>query len=241
MRSLILVVAVACGGPSSSAPLAGRAATTAPSGPAPKVEWQEHRFAAIGLPAVSRDGSVVVLAIQEEDGARGFPNLAIVVKNRRDAVVKTIPVMTSDEAEKLVGETASPALQTRITGANRALGELHAAHDLVALDRLDVDDSVAPQQRHVAEAKDLTIDWVPSRLAIRRAGRPVLDVETPAGWLVKDSKMCPNGGCTEMCHNPAFLNGAVASTDRAIAVLTISYIGTDTCWEPSSQHHVVAW
>src|SRR5215468_1361967 len=131
MRSLsVVVIFAACGG-SPSAPLAGRTAVTAPTGPAPKVEWQERGFSAIGLPAVSRDGSVVVLSIVEEDGARGFPNLAIVVKNRRDAVVKTIPVMTADESERLVGQTASPELQKRIADANRALGELHAAHDLV--------------------------------------------------------------------------------------------------------------
>src|SRR5262245_51406195 len=178
MRSLsILVVVAACGGPSSK-PLAGHTVATAPSGPAPKIEWQERGFSAIGLPAVSRDGSVVVLGIADEDSARGNPNLVVVVKNRRDAIVKTIPVMTADEADKLVAATASPELQRRIADANRALDELHAAHDLVALDALAVDNSVAPEERRLAEGKGLAIDWVPSTLVVKRNGAPVLATNT---------------------------------------------------------------
>src|SRR5262249_58395606 len=102
-----------------------------------------------------------------------------------DAVVKTIPVMTADESERLVGQTASPELQKRIADANRALGELHAAHDLVALDALAVDNSAAPEDRRLAKGKGLAIDWVPSTLVVKRDGAPVLTTHTPDSWLTK--------------------------------------------------------
>jgi hypothetical protein len=239
MRSLVLIAVAACGAP--AAPLSSHVEPRPPAGPAPTIAWGDHTFAPTGLPAVSRDGSVVVLGLMKEDGARGNPNLAIVVKDRHDAAVQTISVMTADEADALVAETASPELQKRIAAANDTLAKLHAAHDLVPLDKLGIDDSIAPPQRHLVGDIALSIDWKPSIVEVRRPGQRLLYRETPASWLVKDTRMCPNGSCTEMCHNPAFLNGAWASKARAIAVLTISYEGTDTCWEPASEYHVIAW
>jgi hypothetical protein len=29
--------------------------------------------------------------------------------------------------------------------------------------------------------------------------------------------------------------------EHKVAILTIGYTGTDTCWEPSDAPHVVAW
>jgi hypothetical protein len=44
-----------------------------------------------------------------------------------------------------------------------------------------------------------------------------------------------------MCSNPAFLSGAYHATEINALVVDIGYKGTDTCWEPSDQLHVIAW
>jgi hypothetical protein len=240
MRSLLLIAVAACSA-SSAAPLAGQAPTRSPAGPPPTIAWGDHNFVANGLPAVSSDGSLVVLAVMREDGARGNPNLAIVVINRRDAITSKGDILTADDADRVVTDTVTPELHARIAGANDVLARIHAGHDLVPLDTLFVDDSIAPPQRHLVENNTMSIDWKPSVVEVRRKGQRLLDRDTPASWLAKDTKMCPHGGCTEICHNPAFLDRAWASADRAIAVLKISYEGTDTCWEPPSEYHVVAW
>ena len=43
------------------------------------------------------------------------------------------------------------------------------------------------------------------------------------------------------CENPASLGAAHVSLEHKLALLTISYSGNDTCWEPSNAPHVVAW
>ena len=48
-------------------------------------------------------------------------------------------------------------------------------------------------------------------------------------------------GATEICSNEAFLSAVSVDPDRNIAVVTIAYMGSDTCWEPAAQEHVVQW
>ena len=45
----------------------------------------------------------------------------------------------------------------------------------------------------------------------------------------------------EICHNPAFLDSAYLDAGRKTALLIVQYDGTDTCWEPAAQEHVIAW
>jgi hypothetical protein len=81
--------------------------------------------------------------------------------------------------------------------------------------------------------------WVPSELELVLG--PALRVlrSTPPSWLVADRPMCP--GCTEVCHNDAVLGGGYLDRDRRAALVVVSYRGTDTCWEPGSEAHVIAW
>jgi hypothetical protein len=76
-------------------------------------------------------------------------------------------------------------------------------------------------------------------LTIRAHRKVVVDIDTPTSWLAKDRSLCRT--CTEVCQNPAFLHAGYTDEARTLALLTISYVGTDTCPEPSSQHHVVSW
>jgi hypothetical protein len=232
MRSLMLFALVACGGP--TAPLSGKpSAAPIPTGPAPTVDWAKDGHTT-GLPAIAADGSVVVMGIIDRDGARGFPNFVLVVKDRNDATTTTTWVLKADESEKLVTESGpTPELAARIAAANRQLADLHGNHALVPIAQLAVDGE------RVATGQGLTVGFTERTVAVTRNNSEVLTKPTPAGWLAKDGKMCPT--CTEICHNPAFLAGAWASAERSVAILEVSYKGTDTCWEPASEYHVVAW
>ena len=240
-RALAVVALAACGGSSPPAAIEGHATTRAlPTTPAPSITWIDHGFDATGLPAVAADGSTVVLAIHAEDDGRGAPNLTLVVKDRRDTTTAAFSVLGVDEVEAMFDEHGMrPALRARIQAANDRLTRLHAQHDLVTLPALTIDTTLEAEQRLRATGRDLSIEWKAGLLEIRDHQREVRRVTTPASWLVEDRPMCTT--CTELCHNAAYLGGVVADATRRIAVVTISYTGTDTCWEPSSQHHVVAW
>lgn len=241
----VLVVAAvgisACGGTSPPPALEGRAPAPAPTTPAPSVTWQGHGFATPGLPAIAGDGRVVVYAARAEDGGRGNPNLAIVVVDRGDVVLRRVDVLDADDADQMIGDGGpGPALEARIASADRALAELHAAHDLRPLPALvTAADPLAPEAGSRALGGGLALDLGADRLRIRRDHQVVVDRAIPRSWLVEDRPMC--AGCAEICTNPAYLGAAHGDGARALVLLTISYAGTDTCWEPSSQHHVVAW
>jgi hypothetical protein len=94
----------------------------------------------------------------------------------------------------------------------------------------------APAQ---ASGAGVTLRWMPSELVIERdRGAPVVHA-TPASWLATDRPMCRT--CSEVCHNEAFLGAGYVDVERSAAIVVVAYRGTDTCWEPSSEEHVVTW
>jgi len=127
-----------------------------------------------------------------------------------------------------------------VVAANRWLAEQHAAHKLVPLDRLEVESGDPDEPASHATGR-ATIDWKQSRLTIKQRGRVLLERATPASWLAADQPMYPGAPPDEICHNPEFLSDAWIDVERRLAVLRVSYHGTDTCWEPPAQHHVVTW
>ncbi len=234
---LLLLAAAGCYR-SSGAPLEGPAAS-APAGPAPKLSWVDNGFEVQRLPAASADGAAVLLGIHDDDGARGHPNYRFELRDRRDAKLAEHVVLTVDEAETLFdagGKTAE--LDRRIAAANRWLSEQHAARRLVPLRGLGIEPGEELASTFRATGGGVTIEWRESRLRIEHAGKALLEAPTPKTWLVEDR---PMGDGETACGNPAFLGGAAISLDHKLAVLTIEYGGTDMCWEPNDQHHVVAW
>lgn len=243
----IVLVAVwslaACGGapPEPAAPITGRVEPALQrSTPAPVVQWKDSSFAADTLPAVARAGEITVLAIRESDAGRGYPNLRIEVRDRADKVIQTIPVMTSNEFETLAPDgTPGPALRTRIDTANAELAKLHGVHDLVPMHALEVQDPHDNGPRHFAIGDGFDVDWSKDHLHVfhHNTDRSFLTLDG-SRWLVKDHKPCPN---CDLCENPAFLAGVYHATSINVLVVEIGYKGTDTCWEPGDQLHVVAW
>jgi hypothetical protein len=207
------------------------------------VAWGDNSFTTTRLPAVSADGAAVVIAIQGGDGARGNPNLRMVVKDRADAEVVKKMILTASEAQEILdGADVMQAFEARVAAANRWLGEQHAARRFAALTPLEIE-NFGTIDKPVARATGggVTVEWQDSRLKITQSGKALVERITPKTWLVKDRPMYPGAGPDEVCHNPAFLKAAAVDMGRKIAVLAIGYMGTDSCWEPSDVQHVVAW
>jgi hypothetical protein len=194
------------------------------------------------LPAVNADGREVLLPTQDTDGGRGNPNLRVVIKDRADVEVGKHVVLTVEEAGPMFdGGDKHPELDQRIAAANRWLGEQNTARRLVPLAPLEVERSEEMASSFRATGRSVTLEWKQNRVTIVQDGKPLVDRATPATWLVADRPMYPGAGADEICHNPAFLGSASIDASRKIAVLVITYSGTDSCWEPPATHHVVAW
>ncbi len=249
MRLAILVVA-ACSQPAAPPRAPAPSNHVEPARrdtPPPSIDWKDTRFAVTGLPAIAKAGEVAVVAIEDSDAGRGFPNLRVEVRDRSDHVVETIPVMVSNDYERLVPDAQhpTPELTKRIADVNAKLAALHDAHDLVPMQALEV--MKGGDDPHLALGQALVVDWTGARLTVdyqpaadARARRLASADGTP--WLAVQGRRCPQ--CPP-CDNPAFLAGAyhvdVDNTFLPVVVVEIGYRGTDTCWEPGHQWHVVAW
>jgi hypothetical protein len=237
----LLVLACACSSPApAQTPLQGHSTASHPLTPPPSIRWAERTFVADRFPVVASDGSVVVLALIDSDGGRGNPNLRLEVRDRRDALVERHVVMTAAEAEQFLDDAGTrPQLDARIADANRWLANLHLTRNLIALPRLATDEADGRGSATRATGAGVTVTWDASILRITRGRSRLVERKTPPTWLIDDKPMCT--GCVEICSNPAFLAGAAVDAARSIAVIGVGYTGTDTCWEPADQAHVVSW
>jgi hypothetical protein len=241
MRALLAIALAACGSsaPSPEPVLAGQSTRRAPTTPAPRISYRDARFDAPALPAIARDGEVAVVAMMDNDGGRGFPNLRVEVRDRRDRTVEQIDVMTANEFETLVpdGTTATPELEARIAAGNRRLAELHAEHDLVTMQPLALTpDPLGPSQPARGDGLVVTFDF---DHALRvRAGEKLVATADGARWLVPSGKRCAQ---CEPCENPPYLAAVYKAPSITAVVVRIAYRGTDTCWEPADQLHLIGW
>jgi len=244
MRLPVIVLALAACGEPPRPVAAANAAPPAPLGPvppgAPFVGFHDSAFQLVGLPAAARLGEVVAIAHVETDGGRGYPNLRLEIRDRADKVVQAIPVMTSNEYEQLApGGVPGKVLGDRVAEANRLLGMHHALHHLQPMHELALQPATDGGDAHIAMGDSFDVDWSKDHLHVfhHNSQHPLATVDgTP--WLVKDS---PLGAGGDTCHNPAYLRKVFHAPDVNLLVVDIAYHGTDTCWEPGDQLHVVAW
>ncbi len=214
MRASLLLL-VACG---SSTPTAKNEAK--PRGDAPQIAWGQDRFAWKGLPAIARDGSLGVVPLVDNDGGRGYANLRLEIRDKFDQTTQGINVLTSNEYERLVPDgKPSKQLEARITTANQQIAGLHAAHDLVEM--------------KVVEPAAAGVKYENGKLTL--ANGRVVD-GTP--WRAPSGKRCEQ---CEPCENPEFLKNVYAAPGINAVVVDIAYHGTDTCWEPGDQWHLIVW
>jgi hypothetical protein len=242
-RALALVVLAACwSAPAPNAPITSSAPT--PATPAPSIAWEDHRVVDKLLPAIASDGSVVVLGVVLPDGARGNPNYRIDVIGRDDRRISSHDVLAPNDVDSgaFVDDTGPlPPLRDRIASGNDHLAKLHAKHRLVPLKKLVLqNDDDAPLANQTAHGANLAVAWKANRVVItdeRGDGKAVLlDLPAPTDWLA-----APRKSNTHTCANPAFLDETWAAPEHRLVVITVNYEGTDLCWEPDAQLHVVTW
>ena len=212
-RPLLLLALAACGKPVAP-PLSHSAGATPTLTVASDGRPMPENFPAT-------DGKRVVFAHVVSLPAHGY--LELVLRDRDDKELERRKIGEYDEAQD-----PDPGLGKRVADANRWIAGL----GVVAMTQLEVDydHSGETQVRHTRGTP--VISWAPSTLTIAGAARP-----TPETWLAADHPMFAGAGPDEQCHNEAQL-GAVASGGGLYAV-TITYLGTDTCWEPGPSEHVV--
>ncbi|MDB4957587.1 MAG: hypothetical protein JWO36_5156 [Myxococcales bacterium] len=204
------------------------------------VSWQGSKFVLAGLPAVAHAGEIAVVAVEDSDGGRGFPNLRLEVRDRTDNVIQKMPVMISNEYETLAPDgKPGPTLTKRIADVNRELATLHGVHDLQPMHTLELQATTDAADKHLAIGDSLDVDWSGDHLHVfpHNTDKPVATVSI-GPWLVHDIKRAP---ATLACSNPAYLSNAYHATDISLLVVEVGYHGTDTCWEPGKQLHVVTW
>ncbi|HEY1557377.1 MAG TPA: hypothetical protein VGF94_21225 [Kofleriaceae bacterium] len=207
--------------------------------PAPAVAFgADGHFTWSHLPAVAKGGELAVLPVVESDGGRGLPNLRLELRDRADHAVRTISVATSDEMEKLApGGAASPELDKRIADANRELALQHGMHELVEMHAMEVQPPAGGADKHLAIGDGFDVDWNHDHLHLfpHNVDRDILAIDGK-GWLAK-----PRTAAGQPCENPAYLAGAYHAPEINVIVVEIGYKGSDTCWEPGDQLHVIAW
>ena len=241
LRFVALLSLAACA-TTAPAPITNQPAHPAPPATAAPVLSVGDVFAlSRPFPLVSADGAIVMLAVEDGDGGRGYPNLRFVVKDRRDKILATHVVLAADEADGYLGDAAlMKRLAPRIERANAWLAEQNAKYSLVALPAFTVvlgEDGYGDVEYIVRD--NMSVSWHANMLEISADRTPIVHRATPRDWLAEKRAM-PDGS-NEICENPAFLNGAAVDPARRIAVVTVSYTGTDTCWEPPDQQRVIAW
>jgi hypothetical protein len=239
--ALVALTLVACS--SASQPHRPPSNTGPPPvlGAAPRVEWRDANhppFELTGLPAVARDGEVVVIALQDSDGGRGNVNLRLEIRDRADRVVDTLVVMTPTEYEAFVpdGEHATLPLNERVAAANRKLADLHAQYDLVPMRAFD---APGPLSAAPIEGDGFIVAFGSDhRLHVRpRNGVDLVNVDGSA-WLAPTAPRCAQ--CPP-CENVAGLRAFYKAPAINVFAVRIGYTGADLCWEPADQVHVVGW
>lgn len=195
-------------------------AAISPDGPPP--DDFDNLF---GLPdaLVSRDGRFVLVKVIDDDGARGAQNLELDIRDRRDRTVDRVVVLAIDE--QLDAETRA----ARAAAAHKLL----AAHDFVPLTQL----TAMPGEERL-DGAGLVITWTHERIVVEHGSDRVVDRAVPAAWRGRRyySKLDDL-----VCDNPDYLAAALAAPDHNLVVVDVAYHGNDTCWEPTSQVHVIAW
>jgi hypothetical protein len=188
-------------------------------------EWVDPlaRFHDVPLAMVAKDGSAVLLRIIDPDGARAAPNLALELRDRRDRKTARVDVLKLDE------EPSTQTLEKRAAAAD----ELIKKHAMGRLTEL-----VGDREAGRFQGDNVVVVWKNQHVTIKQLGKTVVDRDVPAAWLHKPY-FEKHEGIT--CKNPAFLRAVFVSAANKLAVVEIAYSGTDSCWAPSPQLHVLAW
>jgi hypothetical protein len=205
--------------------------------PAPRIEWADQSFLAPQLPAVSTDGTAVLIGLSDNDGGRGNPNYRLEIRDRRDAKLLEHIVLDAEEVESLYDKNGNlSGIEDRVDQANGWIKKQHATRGFVPIPQLETESTGDITTTFRATGHGITLEWQKGRLTILHGGVALVGQATPSSWYAPRRK-----AGDLVCNNPARLEAAAVSVEHEIAVVTLAFMGNDTCWEPSDAPHVVAW
>ena len=241
MKVLVVALLAGCWSASGTTPATpttpGTTGADAPLGPPPNITWSDDAPVVTGLPAVSADGTLVMYAQEDSDAGRGFTNLAIVTVSRADQPVARENVITAGDEPPAQAE-----IDAKFAKANAYLVEQHRAHHFVAMHAFPKPEGTEDGPPTKMGDAGVEVDWDGSAaLQVVLDGKPVHIRKTPPTWLAKDHPMYAGAPAEDTCSNPAHLGGGASDRARKIVFVEIAYQGTDSCWEPPDQLHVVSW
>jgi hypothetical protein len=207
------------------------------------------------VPSVTSDGSLILVPVSGPFFARWEPNLLFVVWDRHGKVVQQQVVQ---DMEQDLSERGTPEVRAQVKAQELAAGKLLDALERKGLQSKDLQPAVlesdnAPFPHHAAYTKEgerapsVTFDLSPTgTLTIKPRGHAAV-TRHHAGWRsvptpeqerrIQESISKGENGC----YNPALLRGALVDLGRRIAIVTIGYHGSDSCWEGPDEQTVMAW
>jgi hypothetical protein len=242
-----VLVAAGCGGPSTTAGGPRNQAPPPNVGAPPTVTWASENnemgdygeFQTAGLPAVAFDGSRVVYADEEQAAGLTSPNLTLHQRGRDDREVDTQVVLAMDPD----GDESAHPTEAQVDAGNQWLARSNQQFGWTPLTATPAapvgDDEDAEPWSSPGEATSgaIVVHFEPeAHLVVRDGGKIVVDA-TESSWLAPSQDM----GDGTSCDNPAYLSQAYIDAAHHLALVEISYYGTDSCWEPAPQLHTVAW
>ena len=240
---LLLLSLAACGG-SSKSTLGNVAGAGGPPGPAPTITWSGQAptdggsFATTGMPAVSDDGSQVLIDWVQGDGGRGYPNLRLLVVDRADKTLDTKVVLDADQVEDMSGPVDVAPFNGFLTDGNATM-RWRPLTSAAVEGEPEGDEMYATRQ--TSKLGDVAVRFDDrAHLMIEQGGKVVVDT-VKKEWLQVDRPMYEGAEADEVCSNPIYLSSVHVDGARRLAVIGFEYHGNDSCWEPSGQYHVVTW
>jgi hypothetical protein len=246
VKALLPLALVACNTatPPATIPKNTPEPVSAPATAAPSISFVDDHFELHGLPAIARDRSIVVLPQIDGDGGRGYPNLRIDLRSPSDTPIGKDVVMFSNDYEALVVDgSPTKELARRLEKTNARLRELHAKHVLVEMKRAEeLDHKPDPQGGAGWQATEFVID-VTTQI---RYANGVLEIVFRADRSLsfeRNWKAPPvsRGPSEPPCENPEYLKTVYYAEGISAIVAEVAYQGTDTCWEPGNELHVISW
>jgi hypothetical protein len=247
MRSLPVVAIAACGG-GAAAPAKIPAGVARAEAPVPVVRLsvdpsdKQHEH----LPALTLDGEQLAWVRMSSGG--GPPDVHLVVRDTDgDEITRELVLVRAEEQEW--DQDGQSTLDPKVLAAReREANAWFSARRWARLDAFtmapDEADDAPWDIARSASLGDLVVEYDEPKLVIRRGGRVVVDRQVPE-WSAprqRSDALCDDPtpvdpSCT--CSNPAFLTGVQADSARTVLVVWLDFYGTDSCWEPPSEPHLV--
>jgi hypothetical protein len=183
------------------------------------------------LPAVTRDGKLAIVVVSGGDSGRGYPNVHLEMRDRGDHLVGSIGVVDANDWERLAPDgTPGPELTAHVGAVNRELG----GFDLVGTHPAEIQRSdIEAADRAKGKVDDLELEWGPSLEIRGPRARKLIDASS---W-----RAAPQTAGGQPCDNRAYLRGLYNALDARLAIVDVAFHGTDLCWEPADQWHVVTY